>query len=128
MTDDQFTQLCGWGAFGQYVLHLGRPPEDVPAWQARADRIKAIGFTASMWEMTGSGEGVKSGGIVGRVAAAEARLAAVEGHLASLANVAGVQPAVAYDPAPVQAEVDRITKELADLHAALAAGAAAVGG
>jgi hypothetical protein len=123
MTDDQFTQLCGWGAFTQFVVHLGRPPETVPVWQARADRIKEIGFTNSMWELTG-GEGRQSGGLLGKVAGLDARVIAVEQHLASITAAGGA----AYDPTPVQAEVDRIVKELADLHAALAAGAAAVGG
>jgi hypothetical protein len=108
MTDAQFNSLCHERSWCQYVLALGRPPENTQVYEARAARIAQIGFVESLWEMTGSAEGAASGGIVGRVVRLEARVAALEagGHA---------------DPAALQ----KITDELNALHAALAAASTA---
>lgn len=115
-------------AFLTYIIGLGRPPESLTNLSDRAQRILAIGADASLWEVTGSAEGIATGGICGVIGAIAARLTAVEEHQADVVAELTARPGSAppaYDPAPVEAEIAEMKKSLATLHANLAAAGAA---
>lgn len=118
-------QTADFLAFTQYAIAEGRPPESVAAMSYRGDRILGIGTLSSFWEMTGGTESQQTGGLFGHLAAADARLNAIEAHLAAIdATKKGLTEtgSPSLDIAAIQAEVD---KARADAHAVLAAFASA---